>query len=166
MDPVSPIEAGGAERRPAQGEIMNPIKRTLTLCILGVALGAPLTALAQQNPQDHPQGSQLSTVRADDLKGKKVVNDTGDEVGTVESIVRNKKTGLVQAVISVGGFLGIGEHKVTIALQDLGMHGDRLLAPPGTTKDKIQNMHEYNEADYDKVNGDERVTVGGQGGSK
>jgi uncharacterized protein YrrD len=149
---------------------MNPIKRTLTTCILGVALGAPLTALAQQDPQDHPQGSQLTTLRADDLKGKKVVNDTGDEVGTVDSVVRDKKTNRVEAVVSVGGFLGIGEHKVTIALQDLGMRGDRLLAPPGTTKDKIKNMSEYNEADYEKVKGDQKVTLGStsgpQGGSK
>ena len=149
---------------------MNPIKRTLTMFVLGVALGAPATALAQQEPQDSPKGSQLTTIRADDLKGKKVVNDTGDEVGSVGSIVRDKKTGRVEAVIGVGGFLGIGEHKVTIALQDLAMRGDRLLAPPGTTKEKIQSLPEYNEANYEKVSGDQKVTLGSsaekQGGAK
>ena len=149
---------------------MNWIKRTLKMFILGVALGAPVMALAQQDPQGRPQGSQLTTMRADELTGKKVVNETGDEIGKVDSIVRDKKMNRVEAVVSVGGFLGIGEHKVTIALQDLGMRGDDLLAPPGTTKEKIKNMPEYNDSDYEKVNGDQKVTVGStagaQGGSR
>ncbi len=148
---------------------MNRIHRTLTMFILGAALGAPALAFAHQDTAGNPAGSQLTTVRADELKGKKVVNETGDEVGTVDSIVRDKKTGRVAAVISVGGFLGLGEHKVTIALADLGMRGDSLLAPPGTTKDKIESMPQYDDSAYEKVNGDEKVTVGsseGHGGSK
>jgi sporulation protein YlmC with PRC-barrel domain len=145
---------------------MRPIQRTLTLCILAVALGAPVAALAQQDPEGSPQGSQLETIRVDNLTGQKVYNDAGDEVGTVDSVVREKKTGRYEAVISTGGFLGIGAHKVTIALEDLAMKGDRLLAPPGTTKDKIESMPEYNESDYEKVNGEEKVTLGSPGSTR
>ncbi len=145
---------------------MRPIKKTLAMCILAVTLGAPVTALAQQDPQGRPQGSQLETMRADDLKGKKVYNEAGDEIGSVDSIVRDKKTNRYEAVVAEGGFLGIGEHKVTIALQDLGKRGDGLLAPAGTTKDTIKNMPEYDESNYEKVNGDEKVTLGMHGGSK
>lgn len=142
---------------------MRPIQTILATSILAVALGAPVTALAQQELGDQSQAAQaaqVETMRADDLKGKKVYNDKGDEVGTVDSIVRDKKTGRYEAVISTGGFLGIGEHKVTMALQDLAKKGDGLLAPPGTTKDKIENTPQYNESDYDKVNGDQKVTLG------
>lgn len=142
---------------------MRPIQTILATSILAVTLGAPVTALAQEELGDQSQAAQLQAMRADDLKGKKVVNDAGDEVGTVDSIVRDKKTNRYDAVISTGGFLGIGEHKVTIALQDLAKKGDALLAPPGTTKDKISNTPEYNEADYDKVNGDQKVTLGSPG---
>jgi len=145
---------------------MRPIQRTLTLCILAVALGAPAAALAQQDPEGTSQGSQLETIRVDNLTGKKVYNEAGDEVGSVDSVVREKKTGRYDAVISTGGFLGIGAHKVTIALQDLAQKGDGLLAPPGTTKDKIESMAEYNEGDYEKVNGDQKVTLGSAGGTK
>jgi sporulation protein YlmC with PRC-barrel domain len=145
---------------------MKPIKRTLAMCVLAVTLGAPVTAFAQQDPQGPPQGSRLETMRADDLKGKKVYNDPGDEVGTVDSIVRDKKTNRVEAVIAEGGFLGIGEHKVTIALQDLGKRGDGLLAPAGTTKQTLDNMPQYDESNYEKVNGDEKVTLGAHRGSK
>jgi sporulation protein YlmC with PRC-barrel domain len=144
---------------------MKPIQRALATCILAVAVGAPVTALAQQASEDPPQGSQLPSMRADDLKGKKVVNDTGDEIGTVDSIVRDKKTHAVDAVVSEGGILGIGGHKVAIPLQDMGTRGNDLLAPAGTTKDKIESMPSYDEANYDKVSGDEKVTVGSTGGS-
>ena len=149
---------------------MRSIKRTLAMCILAVAVGAPVTALAQQDPEGSPQGSQLETTRAGDLVGKKVYNEAGDEIGKVDSIVRDKKTHQVEAVIDVGGFLsgvfgpggvlGIGEHKVTIALEDLGKRGDDLLAPAGTTKDKLESMPQYDESNY------ERVTLGTHGGSR
>ena len=145
---------------------MRPTKRTLAMCALAVALGAPVTALAQQDPQGPPQGSQLETIRVDNLKGKKVYNEGGDELGTVDSVVRDKKTHQAEAVIASGGFLGINEHKVTIALEDLGKRGDDLLAPAGTTKDTLKNMPEYDESNYDKVKDDEKVTLGMHRGSK
>jgi hypothetical protein len=104
-------------------------------------------------------------MRADELDGKKVINDSGEEIGKVDSIVREKTTKRVAAVVSVGGFLGIGDHKVTIALQDMGLHGDRLMAPAGTTKEKVKSMPEYDESHYDKVPDAEKVTVGSSAGS-
>ena len=139
---------------------MRPIQTILATSILAVTLGAPVTALAQEDLGTQDQAAQVETMRAQDLNGKKVYNEAGDEVGTVDSIVRDKKTNEYDAVIATGGFVGIGEHKVTIALQDLGDRGDGLLAPAGTTKDKIEKMPEYDEANYDKVNGDEKVTLG------
>ncbi|HEX8793649.1 MAG TPA: PRC-barrel domain-containing protein [Polyangiaceae bacterium] len=142
---------------------MRPIQTILATSILAVSLGAPLTAVAQEDLGSQDQAAQVETMRADDLKGKKVYNESGDEVGTVDSIVRDKKTNLYAAVIATGGFLGLNEHKVTIALADLSKHGDGLLAPPGTTKQKIENTPQYNESDFDKVNGDQRVTLGSPG---
>ncbi len=127
--------------------------------VLALALGAPATAMAQQRP-DPPPTSQLAPMRVDQLTGKSVINDTGDEVGKVKDIVRDKTSGQVAAVVGIGGFLGIGEHDVTISLQDLSMRGDRLQAPAGTTKDKLEKMPQYDDSKYEKVSGDQKITVG------
>src|SRR4051794_34655718 len=111
--------------------------------VLALVLASPAMA---NEPQDQPvqtqQGSNLPTRRVDQLTGTKVVNDKNEEIGKVEAVVREKGTNKVCAVVGVGGFLGIGRHDVTIALQDLALHGDRLAAPPGTTKEQLKNMPE------------------------
>lgn len=139
-------------------------------CVLALALASPALATEQQGQQGAPQGSQLPTMRADDVSGKKVVNDKNEDIGRVDSIVRDKATNKVNAVVSVGGLMGIGGHKVTIALEDLSLRGDRLAAPAGTTEDKLKQMPEYNESQFVKVPDDEKVTVGTRtgtgGGSK
>jgi hypothetical protein len=135
---------------------------------LAIALAAPAVAADQHQDQSNPaQGSELPTMRVDQLKGKKVVNEQGGEIGDVDEVVRNKATKKVFAVVEVGGFLGIvGTHDVAIALTDLTLRNDqRIAAPPGTTKDKLEKMPEYKEADYDKLGDDEVVTVGARTGS-
>jgi sporulation protein YlmC with PRC-barrel domain len=46
---------------------------------------------------------------ANDLIGQKVVNKNGEKVGKIDDIVLNSNDKAVLAVISVGGFLGIGD---------------------------------------------------------
>lgn len=49
-------------------------------------------------------------ISADKVKGTEVYNSTGDKLGTVDSVMIDKQTGKVAyAVMSFGGFLGIGE---------------------------------------------------------
>lgn len=135
--------------------------------VLALALAAPAAMADQHQDQTRPaEGSQLPTMRVDQLEGKKVVTEQGEEIGEVDNIVRDKVTKKVFAVIEVGGFLGIiGTHDVAIALTDLTMRSDqRLAAPPGTTKEKLESMPEYEEENYTELRDEEIVTVGSRTG--
>jgi putative membrane protein len=59
----------------------------------------------------------LGEMTANDLLGQKVVNKNGDKVGKIDDIVLNSNDKAVLAVISVGGFLGIGDKLVAIPVR-------------------------------------------------
>lgn len=133
---------------------------------LALVLACPAVANAatDERPAQGQQG-QLPTMRVDELTGEKVINDKGEEIGEIDAVVRDKSSKKLFAVIAVGGFLGIGEHDVTIGLEDLTMQGKRVQAPAGTTRDQLKNMPEYDERQYDELPGDQVVTIGSRAGS-
>lgn len=53
-------------------------------------------------------------VRAEQLIGTKVINTQSENVGAIDDLIINKEQGIVAAVISVGGFLGVGEKLVAL----------------------------------------------------
>lgn len=76
-----------------------------------------------------------------DLIGMNVISETGDDVGEVDTFVI--LDGELQAVVGVGGFLGLGEHEVALSLSDLAWDGQRLVIP--FTKDELEAMPEWDE---------------------
>jgi sporulation protein YlmC with PRC-barrel domain len=61
----------------------------------------------EQNPAKSTAGK---TIAADRVEGTEVYNATGDHLGEVEDVIIDKRSGKVAyAVMSFGGFLGIGE---------------------------------------------------------
>jgi sporulation protein YlmC with PRC-barrel domain len=54
--------------------------------------------------------AEISTfIAADRVQGAAIYNTTGDKLGLIDDIVINKKTGdIAYAIISSGGFLGLG----------------------------------------------------------
>ena len=59
-----------------------------------------------------------------DVVGMNVLAANGDDVGEVDDLIREGDT--VMAIIGVGGFLGLGEHKVALPLADFTMGEDAL----------------------------------------
>jgi hypothetical protein len=96
-------------------------------------------------------------IKTDDLEDKKVVSSTGDEIGEVEKIVRGKQDDKLQAVVEVGGFLGMGEKEVTMPLSELKMQNDQLVAPQTASKDQLKSQAEYDESQYEEVSEDQQI---------
>jgi len=96
-------------------------------------------------------------IKADDLEDKKVVSSTGDEIGEVEKIVRGKQDDQLQAVVEVGGFIGMGEKEVTMPLSELEMQNDQLVAPQTASKDQLESQAEYDESQYEEVAEDQQI---------
>lgn len=57
--------------------------------------------------------------RASELIGKPVENRAGDVLGTVEDLILTRQDKIAYAVISVGGFLGIGNKLVAVPYDEL-----------------------------------------------
>jgi sporulation protein YlmC with PRC-barrel domain len=58
-------------------------------------------------------------MRAGDLIGADVTNSTGESVGEIKDLVIGSDQKVTGAIVSVGGFLGVGDKLVSIALSDI-----------------------------------------------
>jgi hypothetical protein len=90
--------------------------------------------------EDHP----LYNMRPDQIVGQTLHGANGEEIGEVEHIVSAQGSSEPEAVVSVGGFLGIGDRDVTIPLSQTQMEGDRLTT--SMTKEEIGGVQPYEES--------------------
>jgi len=97
-----------------------------------------VTAAARANP--------LGQLSADDLIGKDVVNAQGDKIGSVDDIViDNKNDKAVYAVVSAGGFLGIGDKKVVVPFEQLAPGQDEAVLTTTATVDQLKSYPEWKD---------------------
>jgi len=79
------------------------------------------------------------------LLGQPVYNDKNERVGKVEDIIITPERAASYAIVSTGGFLGIGAHDVAIPAGQIQMNKDRLVLP-GATKESIRAMPPFEYA--------------------
>ena len=81
----------------------------------------------------------------DEVIGKDVVNVADEEVGTIADLVMDQDQKLVGVVLSVGGFLGIGDKWVAVPVDQIDFPTDeqpaRLRA--NVTKDQLENAPDF-----------------------
>ncbi|WP_424968886.1 PRC-barrel domain-containing protein [Dinoroseobacter sp. S375] len=88
----------------------------------------------------------LFNMTVDDLIGRSVATESGEDVGEVDFI--GKRGDKLVAIIGVGGFLGMGENEVAVPVQKLIMRRDELIVPQ-VTQAQLERMPEFNEAEVD-----------------
>ncbi|HEX3407883.1 MAG TPA: PRC-barrel domain-containing protein [Caulobacteraceae bacterium] len=76
-----------------------------------------------------------------DLLGRSVTNDIGEHIGTLDDLLLEDAT-VWYAILSVGGFLGMGAHKVVVVFDALTIDDD-MIALPGASKDALRQMPIY-----------------------
>jgi putative membrane protein len=86
-------------------------------------------------------------VSIEEVLGSSVVNASGDEVAEIEDLVIDQNQ-THYAVLSVGGFLGIGEKKVVIPLDQLQLGEDQTYLMSGETEEQLEQMPEYQEDQF------------------
>lgn len=126
----------------------------------GAAAGAGATAesdMPASEAGDTQQAavptSPFAEMRADDLIGQSVTNDAGDEIGEIQDIVISPQDQATLAVISVGGFLGIGEKNVAVPFAELQKGSEDSVVISGMTEEQLKQMPAFDEgsatyADY------------------
>jgi sporulation protein YlmC with PRC-barrel domain len=63
-------------------------------------------------------------LRTSKLVGSKVYNDANENIGSIEDIVLKPDGSMDEVVLSVGGFLGIGDKYVAVPFSDLKITRD------------------------------------------
>lgn len=121
------------------------------------------TAMQQmQHEGMNAKHSWSAEKRAEDVIGKKVVNSDGDEIGEINKIVQENGGDQFFAVVSVGGFLGIGAKDVTVPLDRLMLRDDQLTAPMAS-KETLEHRTAFDETQYQEVPGERMVSIGTTG---
>jgi hypothetical protein len=103
--------------------------------------------------------------QVEDLTGATVINQAGDSIGKVKTIVQKKGSDEVDAVVSAGGFLGLGGKDVIVPLESLMVRGDELVSPITTTTEELKLRPAYEKALYEEVPGDRIVRLSAGGGT-
>jgi hypothetical protein len=76
-----------------------------------------------------------------DLLGHRVVNEAQEQIGTLDDLmVEDDRVSF--AVLSVGGFLGLGAHKVVVRFERLNFHDDEIILP-GASREAVRRMTAY-----------------------
>jgi hypothetical protein len=97
--------------------------------------GAPQTvSLMKVDPASLATGYRTSKV-----VGSTVVNETNQTVGTIDDLIVTPTEKVPFAVLSVGGFLGMGTKYVVVSFSSLQVK-DKQMALPGATKDSLKAL--------------------------
>lgn len=104
----------------------------------------------------------LGDMTADELIGKTVVNQNGEDVGEISDIVLNAADKAVLAVLSVGGFLGIGEKDVAVPFDQLEPGDNEAILMSSATEEDLKSMPEYqaDEAGFESYPRDRPIGEG------
>jgi PRC-barrel domain len=83
--------------------------------------------------------------RASKVIGSSVTNDKNETIGTIEDLLVSPDGKEPFAVLSIGGFLGVGSHMVVVPFDTLKVV-DKKLVLPGGTKDTLRALPEFKYA--------------------
>src|SRR5580698_5329621 len=120
------------------------ISAVAIVAILGVqafAQGTPQTAgVMKIDPASVATGYRVSKV-----VGSTVVNDNNETVGTIDDLIVTPSEKVPFAVLSVGGFLGMGTKYVVVPYSALQVR-DKKMVLSGATKDSLKALPEFKYA--------------------
>jgi sporulation protein YlmC with PRC-barrel domain len=132
------------------------MKMTLPLAgavVLGAAIGcaspAP-PAFAQGAPQQimlmrvDPM-NVASGFRVSKIRGSTVVNENDESIGKIDDIIISSDGKNPFVVLSVGGFLGIGDHLVALPYDSLKIADDKIVLA-GASKDQLKALPQFKYA--------------------
>jgi sporulation protein YlmC with PRC-barrel domain len=131
--------------------IQRPISLFMAgLVVAGAAMSATTNAVAQGTPQSVTE-RRVDVVqtgqgfRASKLAGATVYNRDKDRIGTIDDLILSPADRNAFAILSVGGFLGMGKHYVAVPFSSLQI-SDKQVMMPDATKQSIEALPEFKYA--------------------
>lgn len=113
------------------------------LGLLAVSEPALAQGVQQTVPIARIDVEKLATgYRLSKVIGSDVVNASGVTIGKIDDIIAEPGDSAPVAILSVGGFLGIGDHLVAVPLKDLRISKDKI-ALPGATVEELKALPQF-----------------------
>jgi sporulation protein YlmC with PRC-barrel domain len=107
--------------------------------------------------------TNMTTIKADEIKGIDVLDPNGDKIASVNDVVLTKDGKVDAVVVDFGGFLGIGTKQIALAFEGLKFMDDannKHYLVVNVTKEQLDAAKAYNKDDYAANRDAERLTVG------
>lgn len=102
------------------------------------AQGAPQTVvLMKVDPATLATGYRTSKI-----VGSKIVNEANETVGEIDDLIVTPNEKVPYAVISVGGFLGMGTKYIVVPFSSIEVKDKRMLLR-GATKDSLKTLPDF-----------------------
>ena len=107
-----------------------------------MALASPIPSIAQPGVPVVAAADTMNLsagLRASKIIGAAVVNDANESVGKVDDVIITRDDRVVYAIVSVGGFLGVGSKLVAVKYDSLHPTVDNKgMVLPGATKESLK----------------------------
>jgi len=81
------------------------------------------------------------------LTGRQVVNSLDEEIGELADIIMRGDR-VTHAVISIGGFLGLGGSDVVVPFEVLSFDGEQVVIGTIATSDQIEGLTRFDPQDF------------------
>jgi sporulation protein YlmC with PRC-barrel domain len=132
------------------------MKHAMLIAVLGLMLattvgnaGAPVAGTVTLGTTMEVTQAIAVGHRASKLIGTPVYNEQGEKVGSIDDLIVTPDRALSYAIVSVGGFLGLGGRLVAIPVEqirvEIRVEQDKLVLP-GATKEALQKVPEFKYA--------------------
>ena len=127
------------------------MKKIALIAACLAVLASPAFAEDAKTTGTAPAAAKFSTVSKDEmfsskLKGLNVTNQKDETVGEITDIAM-KGSQIEALILSVGGFLGVGEHYVVVSPSSVNIRhdakNDKWVASMNTTKDALKAAPEF-----------------------
>lgn len=120
------------------------LMRLFTVVTLAASLAAPM-AMAQV-PANTPAAAAAPIAAAGKWRASKVIgvnvyNENNDKIGDISELIIDSSGRVEGAVISVGGFLGMGEHLVAVPMNNLKFSNEAGKTTTGTTSSNTKEWY-------------------------
>ena len=149
FDRAAGTNTSGAYPSQSDGTPANPPGTAVGRAVDRATDGSPATTATGRAPMTDGRANVTTTgagmsgifaerQRVSQIIGSRVYNDRNEAIGEVDDIIMTGTT--PTAIVSVGGFLGIGARLVAVPMTDLQWNGEReRIMLPGATKEQLQS---------------------------
>ena len=98
-----------------------------------------------------PNRMSIAGMPPDEIVGTNVVNSREEGIAEISELVKEKSGGRLFAILSVGGFLGIGDKEVAIPLDQFTVREDGTFVLSDRTEEEVESMTAYEPDNYQPI---------------